>query len=75
MKEDLISSLKREGYLKSKLVEDAIRKVPREEFLWEGTPKSAAYLDDPISLGQTGQTISAPHMVAMMLESLELSQA
>ncbi|MEJ2252155.1 MAG: protein-L-isoaspartate(D-aspartate) O-methyltransferase, partial [Candidatus Lokiarchaeota archaeon] len=35
--------------------------------------KSSAYIDSPLSIGK-GQTISAPHMVAMMLEILDLRQ-
>lgn len=69
----LIESLKSEGILKSKTIEDTLLHVHREEFLWPGTPKSAAYFDEPLSLGGTGQTISAPHMIVMMLEELELS--
>ncbi|MGI0092019.1 MAG: protein-L-isoaspartate O-methyltransferase family protein [Nitrososphaerales archaeon] len=71
-RDQLILSLKSEGILKSKLVEDAIRAVPRERFLWKGTPNFLAYADEPQPLGRTGQTISAPHMVVMMLEELEL---
>ncbi len=73
LKEELIRSLKREGALKSSQVEEAVRSVPREEFLWPGTPKFTAYFDDPQPLGSTGQTISAPHMIVLMLEQLELS--
>jgi len=70
---ELIGSLKAEGILKSKQVEDALLNVPREAFLWPGTPKSLAYLDEPVALNETGQTISAPHMIVMMLEELNLS--
>jgi len=49
-------------------------KVPREEFVWPGY-EARAYEDSPLPLGDTGQTISAPHMVALMLEELELSNA
>jgi len=73
LKEELILSLKAEGYLKSQAVEQAFRNVPRENFLWEGTPAVEAYIDEPVPLGRTGQTISAPHMVALMLEELDLS--
>ena len=69
----LVDSLKSEKILKSKIIEDALNHLPREEFLWPGTPKSVAYFDEPVALGETGQTISAPHMVVMMLEELELS--
>ena len=71
-KEDLIASLKRQGILKSKIVEDAIRAVQREKFLWPGTARFLAYEDEPQGLGDTKQTISAPHMVVIMLEELEL---
>jgi protein-L-isoaspartate(D-aspartate) O-methyltransferase len=70
----LIQSLKNEGILKSKIVEEAMISVPREEFLWPGTPSSIAYEDEPILLSQTGQTISAPHMIVIMLEELKLSR-
>ncbi|MGB8234068.1 MAG: protein-L-isoaspartate O-methyltransferase, partial [Methanobacterium sp.] len=61
-REDLVSNLINRGYVKTKPVEDAMKKVPREEFMTPET-KSYAYLDRPIPL-QDGQTISAPHMVA-----------
>ncbi|MHB2037631.1 MAG: protein-L-isoaspartate O-methyltransferase [Nitrososphaerales archaeon] len=72
-REELIRSLKLEGVLKSKVVEDAIRAIPRDKFLWQGTPTFLAYADEPQLLGDTGQTISAPHMVVMMLEALEIT--
>lgn len=68
----LIQSLKRQGILKSSNVEDALISVPREEFLWDTKGRALAYLDEPQKLGNTGQTISAPHMVVIMLEQLEL---
>jgi protein-L-isoaspartate(D-aspartate) O-methyltransferase len=73
-REDLIKSLKREGILKSQVVEDAIMSVPRDKFLWRETPEFLAYADEPQGLGESGQTISAPHMVVIMLEELELSR-
>ncbi len=69
----LIESLRDEGILKSKSVEEALLAVPREEFIWPGTPASIAYQDEPILLDETGQTISAPHMIVMMLEEFDLS--
>jgi protein-L-isoaspartate(D-aspartate) O-methyltransferase len=66
----LIATLKRENILKSKVVEEAFLNVKREEFVWEGYA-SEAYIDEPLPLGDTGQTISAPHMVAIMLEEAE----
>ena len=47
-----------------------MEKVPREEFMTPET-KNYAYLDRPIPLEQ-GQTISAPHMVAIICDILAL---
>ncbi len=67
----LVKRLKEQGIIKSKSVELSFLNVPREEFVWPDT-KSQAYLDMPLPLGNTGQTISAPHMIAIMLEELDL---
>ena len=47
---------------------DALRAVPRHEFVPESR-RSAAYADRPLPIGE-GQTISAPHMVAIMADLL-----
>jgi protein-L-isoaspartate(D-aspartate) O-methyltransferase len=65
-KEKLIQHYIRNGYLKSKEVIRAIKTVPREGFIGDN-PKSAAYRDRPLSIF-ANQTISAPHMVIMMVE-------
>ncbi len=65
----LVESLKRQGIIRSRRVEEAMLKVPRELFVWPGT-EDRAYEDVPLPLGDTEQTISAPHMVAIMLEEL-----
>ncbi len=44
--------------------------VPREEFV-RPDMRSEAYADTPLPIGD-GQTISAPHMVAIMAEALDL---
>jgi len=67
----LIDSLRTRGYISSPLVEEALRRVPREEFLPD-TIRDEAYIDSPLPIGE-GQTISAPHMVAIMVEQLDLS--
>jgi protein-L-isoaspartate(D-aspartate) O-methyltransferase len=67
---DLVERLRRYGYLSSSRALDAMERVPRHEFLPEELG-DVAYQDTPLSIGQ-GQTISAPHMVAMMLEALDL---
>jgi len=69
-RKELIASLISGGYLKSKNVIDAMLSVPRHEFLPENR-RTYSYNDSPISIG-FGQTISAPHMVAMMTEYLDV---
>jgi len=67
---ELVDGLIRRGYATKREVAEALRKVPREEFV--PTPlKGEAYVDTPLPIG-SGQTISAPHMVAMMAEALDL---
>lgn len=56
--------------VRSKLVLDAMRKVPRERFLPRGQG-IFAYDDSPLPIGE-GQTISQPYIVAYMAESLDL---
>lgn len=69
---ELVKRLSEYGYIKSENVRQAMEKVPREEFLPEEN-KSYAYNDQPLPIGK-GQTISAPHMVAMICEKLQLKE-
>lgn len=69
----LVESLVAEGIIRSPEVRRAMLRVPREEFVWPHL-RSQAYIDAPLPLGETGQTISAPHMVAIMLEELRLAE-
>jgi protein-L-isoaspartate(D-aspartate) O-methyltransferase len=55
----------------SERVAAAMRAVPRHAFVPEGR-RGDAYADRPLPIGE-GQTISAPHMVAMMCERLDLT--
>ncbi|MCX6694821.1 MAG: protein-L-isoaspartate O-methyltransferase [Candidatus Altiarchaeota archaeon] len=71
-KEALIRSLRSSGYLRTEAVAGAFRKVPRECFVPEGMVDDA-YKDRPLSIG-FGQTISAPHMVAIMTELLDVKE-
>ena len=57
--------------VRSALVLDAMRRVPRERFLPEGQA-DFAYDDSPLPIGQ-GQTISQPYIVAFMADALELT--
>ena len=71
-RERLVNSLVERGYVESDAVERAMRAVPREKFVPEKV-RGRAYEDSPLSIGE-GQTISAPHMVAMVVELLDLSE-
>ncbi len=68
-REMLLSKLTGEGYLKTEKVTEAFREVPREMFVQDSDALSA-YGDYPLQIG-CGQTISAPHMVAIMTELLK----
>jgi len=68
----LISNLVSEGYIKSEQVRQAFCSVPREVFVPEYL-KQHAYVDTPLDIGE-GQTISAPHMVALMCEVLDIKE-
>ena len=67
--EKLISSLVEQGALKTPHIIDAFRKINRRNFLPESV-REFAYEDKPIQIGE-GQTISQPHVVALMLELLQ----
>lgn len=69
-KEVLIERLISWGYLKTPRVIDAMREVRREYFIPDKS-QDFAYADFPLPIGNE-QTISAPHMVAIMSESAEL---
>jgi len=69
-REELIKHLTQWGYLTKPEITEAFRKVPRHEFVPENL-RDYAYADQPLPIGY-GQTISAPSMIAIMLNSLEL---
>ena len=58
--------------IKDKKVLEAMRKVPRHEFVADYY-KSRAYDDTPLPIG-LGQTISQPYIVALMTELLQLEK-
>lgn len=66
----LVQRLVRQHILRSERVIEAFRRAPRYNFLPEELRQYAA-IDEPIPIGY-GQTVSAPHMVAIMDEELEL---
>lgn len=67
--EELVQELIRDGYLRSRLLVEAFRKIDRKDFvpreLW-----GEAYENYPLPIGE-GQTISQPLTVAFMLELLD----
>src|SRR3989442_7344853 len=67
----LVEQLVRSRYIQDSRVRDAFLAVPREAFV---RPEDAAdaYADVPLPIGR-GQTISAPSMIAIMLEEARLA--
>jgi protein-L-isoaspartate(D-aspartate) O-methyltransferase len=63
--EILVENLVKEGILRSPKVISAMRSVPREDFLPENMQSYSA-VDTPLPIG-FGQTVSAPHSLALML--------
>jgi protein-L-isoaspartate(D-aspartate) O-methyltransferase len=71
LRKRLVDSLSKYYNLNEKVVQ-AMNKVPRHLFVPEALQKSA-YEDTPLPIGE-GQTISAPHMVAIMCNLLDLKE-
>ncbi|KKM22096.1 hypothetical protein LCGC14_1628840 [marine sediment metagenome] len=71
-RKSLVESLKKRDIITKSEVIRAILTVPRHKFIPKSV-ESSAYIDSPLSIGK-GQTISAPHMNAMMCEYLELKE-
>jgi protein-L-isoaspartate(D-aspartate) O-methyltransferase len=68
-RERMVEQIQSRG-VKAPLVLDAMRKVPRHEFVPEAARRDA-YGDHPLPIGH-GQTISQPTIVAFMTEALGL---
>ncbi|MDF0589574.1 protein-L-isoaspartate O-methyltransferase [Candidatus Methanocrinis natronophilus] len=69
MRDDIIGILR--GNVSDRVIE-AMWRVPRELFVPRRI-RHTAYEDRPLPIGE-GQTISAPHMVAMMCDLLEIAE-
>ena len=69
---ELVKKLKKDERIKSAEVEKAFLEVPRENFV-PATLRSYSYIDTPLEIGND-QTISAPHMVAIMCEALDIKK-
>ncbi|HUR61551.1 MAG TPA: protein-L-isoaspartate O-methyltransferase [Candidatus Thermoplasmatota archaeon] len=69
-REAMLAELESGGYLNDPRLEEAMLSVPRHLFV-PPELRAAAYEDRPLPIG-FGQTVSAPHMVAMMTTALQL---
>lgn len=68
-RQEMVDLIRRRG-IKDERILEAMRKVPRHEFVPDRR-SDRAYGDFPISIGE-GQTISQPYIVAMMTEALDV---
>jgi len=66
----LVEGLAARGYITKPEVVEAMKAVRRHLFVPEDR-RSYSYADHPLDIGE-GQTISAPHMVGIMIEQLDL---
>lgn len=71
-RERLVNALKRQRRIITDKVEKAFLEIPRELFIPDSLKKHS-YFDSPLEIGH-GQTISAPHMVAIMCEALDIQE-
>ncbi|WP_435117466.1 protein-L-isoaspartate(D-aspartate) O-methyltransferase [Halolamina sp. C58] len=69
-REQLVERLRDRGTIERDVTAEALRSVPRHEFVPEDR-RSEAYRDQPLPIGE-GQTVSAPHMVVVMVDRLRL---
>ncbi len=67
---EMVFQLRKLGIIQTDAVADAMLTIPRHFFI-PHSHQNQAYQDHPISIGH-GQTISAPHMNAMMCEHLDV---
>ena len=69
-RERMVERLVESGRIERQPTVDALEAVPRHEFVPESRRENA-YADRPLPIGN-GQTISAPHMVGIICDRLEL---
>ncbi len=68
----LVERLEEEGVIRSNAVKEAFLAYPRYLFV-EERYRDYAHVDEPLPI-PAGQTVSAPHMVAIMLELADLKE-
>ncbi len=66
----MVADLVCSGDIRTEAVQEAFLRVPREAFV-RPEDRPSAHVDTPLPIGE-GQTISAPSMIAIMLEEAEL---
>ena len=71
-RKQLVQKLMTNNYIHSDSVKKAFLSIPRENFVSDDQ-KSNAYDDRPLEIGKR-QTISAPHMVGIMCEALNIQE-
>lgn len=71
-RQEMVNHLKRQKLVTTEKLSEAMLTIPRHLFV-PSTHQRSAYIDSPLSIGE-GQTISAPHMNAMMCEYLDLKE-
>ncbi len=69
-REELVADLRQDGHIQTTAVEKAFLAVKRELFVPPDVARKA-YVDAPLPIPR-GQTISAPSMIAIMLEAADL---
>lgn len=69
-RERMVDSLVRAGRIERESTIEAMKAVPRHEFVPEPR-RDSAYADRPLPIG-ADQTVSAPHMVGIMCDLLDL---
>jgi len=71
-RERMVERLRSRGVIEDESTAEALRAVPRHEFVPERR-RDEAYHDRPLPIGE-GQTVSAPHMVATMVDRLDVDE-
>jgi protein-L-isoaspartate(D-aspartate) O-methyltransferase len=66
---DMVDRLRQANIVRTEAVQRVMNQVDRQYYCPIGTPSSMFYQDSPLSIG-LGQTISAPHMHAHVLEEM-----
>ena len=73
-REQMVQRYINAGYIKSDTMAEAVRRVPREEFM-HPAHLEYAYVDQPFPIpGDGKQTISAPYMYPIFYEPLDLCE-